>query len=235
MIMLPNKKATAGTASIQNIQRHVGAPNQKISPAPPAILARIALLRNALNSPTTIANCCSEARRPRICAGATSAMYIGANTLAPPMATPAVIRTAMKNAAELAAPVATAVTRNRIAFKSIVGRRPRKSASLPAPNAPTAQPSNTDATAKPVPAASVRKAFASASTVPLITPLSKPKRKPPIAATQHSAITYADLRRAAWTLVSSVRVLCVASSISGRQLVLRLFVRNQQLEAESPT
>ena len=86
-------------------------------------------------------------------------MYIGANTLAPPMATPAVIRTAMKNAAELAAPVATAVTRNRIAFKSIVGRRPRESASLPAPKAPTAQPSNTDATAKPVPAASVPKGF----------------------------------------------------------------------------
>jgi len=39
-------------------------------------------------------------------------MYIGANTLAPPMAKPAVIRTAIKNAAELAAPVATAVTRN---------------------------------------------------------------------------------------------------------------------------
>src|SRR5207249_6114434 len=97
---------------------------------------------------------------------------------------------------------------------------PRESASLPAPNAPTAQPSNTDATAKPVPAASVRKAFASASTVPLITPLSKPKRKPPIAATQHSAITYADLRRAAWTVVSSVRVLCVASSISNREVVL---------------
>jgi hypothetical protein len=116
-------------------------------------------------------------------------MYIGANTLAPPMATPAVIRAAMKNAAELAAPVATAVTRNRIAFKSIVGRRPRESANLPAPNAPTAQPSKIDATAKPVPAASVPKAFARASTVPLITPLSKPKRKPPIAATQHSAIT----------------------------------------------
>ena len=187
--MLPNKNATAGTASIQNIQRHAGAPNQKMSLGPPATLARIALLRNALNSPTTMAICCSEARRPRICGGATSAMYIGANTLAPPIATPAVIRAAMKNTAELAAPVATAVTRNRIAFKSIVGRRPRESASLPAPKAPTAQPSNTDATAKPVPAASVPKAFARASTVPLITPLSKPKRNPPIAATQHSAIT----------------------------------------------
>jgi len=33
-------------------------------------------------------------------------------------ATPAVIRTAMKNAAELAAPVATAVIRNKIAFRA---------------------------------------------------------------------------------------------------------------------
>ena len=56
-------------------------------------------------------------------------------------------------------------------------------------NAPMAQPSSTEATAKPVVAARVPKVCASASTVPLITPLSKPKRKPPIAATQHSAIT----------------------------------------------
>src|SRR5437763_87440 len=131
--MMPNKNATAGSASIQNIQRQVGASNQNIALAPPAILARIALLTKALNSPTTIAICCSEASRPRICAGATSAMYIGANTLAPPMAIPAVIRAAMKNAADLAAPVATAVARNRIAFTSIVGRRPKESASLPAP------------------------------------------------------------------------------------------------------
>src|SRR5205814_8497003 len=95
--MLPNKNATAGTASIQNIQRHARAPNQKMSLGPPATLARIALLRNALNSPTTIAICCSEASRPRICGGATSSMYIGANTLAPPIATLAVIRAAMKS------------------------------------------------------------------------------------------------------------------------------------------
>ena len=72
------------------------------------------------------------------------------------------IRAAMKSAAELAAPVATAVTRNKIAFSSIVGRRRRESDSLPALKAPTAQPSNTEATAKPVPAASAPKAFASA-------------------------------------------------------------------------
>src|SRR5262245_59184152 len=102
--MLPNNNTIAGTASIQDIQRHAGAPHQTTSLAPPATLTRIALLRNALNSPTTIAICCNEANRPRIWGGATSAMYIGANTPAPPMATPAVIRAAMKNVADLAAP-----------------------------------------------------------------------------------------------------------------------------------
>ena len=80
-------------------------------------------------------------------------MYIGANTLAAPMAIPLAIRATMKNPAELAAPVATALARKRTALNSIVGRRPMESASLPAPKAPTAQPSNTEATAKPVAAA----------------------------------------------------------------------------------
>jgi len=65
-------------------------------------------------------------------------MYIGANTLAPPMAH-GCDRTAMKMRPS-SGPVATAVTRNRIAFKSIVVDA-KRSASLPAPNAPTAQPS----------------------------------------------------------------------------------------------
>jgi hypothetical protein len=80
-------------------------------------------------------------------------MYIGANTLAAPIAIPPAILAAMKTPAELAAPVATALSRKRIAFKSMVGRRPRESASVPAPKAPKAQPSKTEATAKPVPAA----------------------------------------------------------------------------------
>src|SRR4029077_391749 len=150
---VPKTNANAGTASIQNIQRQAGAPNQKLAPAPPASLARMALLRKAQNNPDTMAICCSEARRPRRYAGATSAIYIGANTLAAPIAIPPAMRAAMKNAAEFVAPVATALTRKRIAFKSMVGRRPRESARLPAPKAPTAQPSNTEATAKPVPAA----------------------------------------------------------------------------------
>ena len=51
-------------------------------------------------------------------------MYIGASTLAPPMAKPPANREAMKNSAEPARPVATALPRNSTAVASIVGRRP---------------------------------------------------------------------------------------------------------------
>src|ERR1700741_38780 len=105
--MVPNRNAAAGTASIQNIQRQVGAPAQKVALAPPASLTRMSLLTKAQNSPVAIAICCSEARRPRMFAGDTSAMYIGANTLAAPIAIPPAILAAMKTSAELAAPVAT--------------------------------------------------------------------------------------------------------------------------------
>src|SRR3989475_6298454 len=56
----PARNATDGTASIQNIQRHAGAPSQKVAPAPPANRARMSLLRKAQNNPDTIAICCSE-------------------------------------------------------------------------------------------------------------------------------------------------------------------------------
>lgn len=62
-------------------------------------------------------------------------------------------------------------------------RRPNRSAIHPARNAPTAQPSSIDATLNPVTTLSDLKAVLSPSTVPLITPESKPKRKPPIVAT----------------------------------------------------
>jgi amino acid transporter len=126
---------------------------------------------------------------PRRRAGATSEMYIGAKTLAAPMASPPSSRPAMKTPAEPAAPVMSALNKKRAAVSSMVGRRPTKSATVPARKAPTAQPSSTEATANPVPAAWVPKAPARASTAPLMTPLSKPKRKPPTAATEDNAMT----------------------------------------------
>ena len=189
----PTRNAIDGTASIQNIQRQAGAPSQKVVLAPPATRAMMSLLKKAPNRPDTIAICCSEASRPRMCDGATSAIYIGASTLAAPIARPPRSREAMNTPAEPARPVAAALMRNRTAFSNIVGRRPYRSATGPATKAPTAHPSRTDATAKPVVAARVPKARASASTVPLTTPLSNPKRKPPSAATELSAMTYVEL------------------------------------------
>ncbi len=66
--------------------------------------------------------------------------------------------------------------------------RPSVSASRPATNAPTAQPSSIEATLKPVPTSSESKAIRSPSTVPLITPLSKPNRNPPKVATATIAV-----------------------------------------------
>lgn len=69
-------------------------------------------------------------------------------------------------------------------------RRPKKSAIRPAMNAPAAQPSNIDETLKPLPTAVVPNDSWSALTVPLITPLSKPKRNQPRAAMDERRITF---------------------------------------------
>src|SRR5215475_4069719 len=106
MSKVPTRKEDDGIASIQNIQRQAGAPNQKALSAPPATLARMSLLRKAPNKPSTIAICWSEASRPRRWAGATSEIYIGASTLAAPMARPPRIRQVIKVGADDAAPVA---------------------------------------------------------------------------------------------------------------------------------
>src|SRR5262245_59838762 len=120
MNMVPTRKAADGMASIQNIQRQAGAPNQRAPPAPPASLARISLLRKAPNTPRTIAICWSEASRPRRWAGATSEMYIGASTLAAPIARPPRILQAINVGADAAAPVAYALIRNSTALNSMV-------------------------------------------------------------------------------------------------------------------
>jgi hypothetical protein len=59
---------------------------------------------------------------------------------------------------------------------------------VPAKKAPAAHPRSIEATLKPVPIASESKAFLSPSTVPLITPLSKPNKKPPNVATMERKI-----------------------------------------------
>lgn len=91
----------------------------------------------------------------------------------------------MTNSSELPAmPEPQALTMKHSAATRMMPRRPKRSARRPAKNAPTAQPSSIEATLKPVPTLSESKAACSPSTVPLITPESKPNRKPPIVAMQ---------------------------------------------------
>ena len=63
-----------------------------------------------------------------------------------------------------------------------------RSASRPANSAPAAQPSRIDATAKPVAAELEWKVAWMPGTAPLMTALSKPKRKPPSAALQATKV-----------------------------------------------
>jgi hypothetical protein len=83
-----------------------------------------------------------------------------------------------------ATPEPQALTIKHTAATRIMPRRPKRSARRPAKNAPTAQPSSIDATLNPVPTLSELNAPCSPSIVPLMTPLSKPNRKPPIVAIQ---------------------------------------------------
>src|SRR5690606_33534987 len=85
---------------------------------------------------------------------------------------------------EVAIPEPQAETIKSTAATIRTARRPYRSARVPAKNAPTAQPRSIEETLKPVPMESELKAVCRPSTVPLITPLSKPKRKPPMVAMQ---------------------------------------------------
>ena len=93
------------------------------------------------------------------------------------------------NAVAVAAPPAPhALTPNSTAVTIITRFRPKWSEHWPATKAPTAEPSRTTATAKPVAPADVPNAAASARTVPLITEASKPKRNPArVEATQRNS------------------------------------------------
>ena len=75
-----------------NIQRHASRPSHSSSDAPPAAVASSWSDSSAAKIPRVIASCWSEPSRPRIAAGAISAMYAGAMTDAMPMPMPAMTR-----------------------------------------------------------------------------------------------------------------------------------------------
>src|SRR6266478_7546665 len=103
--------------------------------------------------------------------------------LAAPTARPPITRYKMNSSDPCATPEPHEPQTKRIDVTIRTKRRPNLSARAPARNAPTAHPNRMDATLNPEPRLEESNARLRASTVPLMTPLSKPKRKPPSAAT----------------------------------------------------
>src|ERR1700759_2627946 len=81
-----------------------------------------------------------------------------------------------------ARPVPIELTKKMAAAIFMTAMRPWRSASGPANQAPSAEPSSASATAKPSNQEGAPDQIFMASTAPLMTAVSKPNRKPPIAA-----------------------------------------------------
>ena len=87
--------------------------------------------------------------RPRMSAGLTSAIYIGAKAEATPMPTPPIKRAILNKVKSLNKPVAIADTVNSTADTINSGLRPYLSAAAPATMAPTRQPTSAVVIATP--------------------------------------------------------------------------------------
>ncbi len=106
--------------------------------------------------PTTIVSWLIDTSRPRNCAGATSAMYMGDRFDARPMATPPSIRHATKMVKSGASAFPIEVPAKRKAEKISSRLRPNLSLIAPATSAPTRQPMSAQLFAHPDCAALVR-------------------------------------------------------------------------------
>ena len=160
-----------------------------------------------------IASCWNEARVPRICFGATSEMYAGAMTDAVPMPRPPTRRQITRSQVAKAKPEPIEEIRNSTAAQNMMRVRPQRSARRPAKKAPKAQPMSADATAKPLAPAERPNWSLIASTAPLITDESKPKRKPPTAAAMANAVTFPLNARSSpcWVVDVDTMLLCSAA------------------------
>ena len=98
----------------------------------------------------------------------------------------------MRSQIENGSAVPTADTRKMDAATSITRMRPNRSASGPANQAPTAEPSSAIDTTKPISPSPVLNSSRMALTAPLMTEESKPNRKPPSAATPATRMTRPD-------------------------------------------
>src|ERR1700758_4923891 len=103
-------------------------------------------------------------------------------TLAAPIAVPPKKRKTLNDQICQARPVPIELAKKIAAAIFMTAMRPWRSASGPANQAPSAEPSSAPATAKPSNQEAAPDQSLMASTAPLITAVSKPNRNPPIAA-----------------------------------------------------
>src|ERR1700744_5838896 len=103
-------------------------------------------------------------------------------TLAGPMAVPPKKRKTLSAEIFQASPVPIELAKKIAAAIFMTAMRPWRSASGPANQAPSAEPSSAPATAKPSNHEAAPDQSLMASTAPLMTAVSKPNRNPPIAA-----------------------------------------------------
>src|ERR1700744_5084499 len=103
-------------------------------------------------------------------------------TLAGPMAVPPKKRKTLSAEIFQASPVPIELAKKIAAAIFMTAMRPWRSASGPANQAPSAEPSSAPATAKPSNQEVAPDQSLMASTAPLMTAVSKPNRNPPIAA-----------------------------------------------------
>ncbi len=151
-------------------------------------------------------------------------MYAGEITLAAPTAKPPNTRAMMNRVEDAAAPAPIADSRNNTAETINTLRRPRRSDSRPALKAPMAQPNSIEAISNPCIHSPDRNVWCRPSWVPLITPLSKPNRNPPIVATTliNTISRVFSLPLTAWFIalplpgsVSSLRAVALSAAGTG--------------------
>ena len=137
---LITKNNAAGSVSAQNIQRQPHSTSHARFSATVVSLASSMFTICAPRMPSTIVIWFSDTIRPRISAGLTSAIYIGARADATPMPTPPMNRAILNKVKSLNSPVPMADTVNSSADSISSGFRPYLSAAPPATIAPARQP-----------------------------------------------------------------------------------------------
>ena len=169
----PTTNSSEGAVTAVNIHRQ---PNWQFQlcrsrSSPVGTFRAISRFTNcAARMPTTIVNWLIATSRPRMWAGATSAMYIGERLEAMPMATPPTIRQSTKAANVYAQPVRIDETANRRAAASSSLLRPSLSLSPPVTSDPSRQPTRAQLLAQPTsPSVSSWKYFSKNGLAPPIT------------------------------------------------------------------